>query len=484
MDIIKQNLELLNNFKNKLNEFISVKNELVIIYLKNDMKSELNSLNFKLRSYSKWNKKINDLITNLNHLINNQEIKDNSDLLKVDLKDHTNIKALKLTLGLQKKFIEFSNTNDLVDIVETRQEITTLNNKESNSNSNLNSNNNNDDDDNNDNININQNPELNSTKKIDTSKIEAIPKNMAHESRPKDKVGGMIYDLKLVTGIGGANAKKLAEAGISLELLIQEWTQFVQKDPNNSILMLSKMGKPNRFSDLEWANMDGHRRHKYLMDSLKGRLSQETKYLSKLNHHQLIGIKYFDDISKKIPREEIIIVEKLLKKIILDMSKDFIVTICGSYRRGRPRSGDIDTLITHTQIKNKKDLENNGQDVLTKIVFMLEHLGFLVDHLTEESTTKYMGVCICPKKGKIARRIDIRLVPYESYGAAILYFTGSKNFNTTMRTHALHKGYKLSEYGLFKMENGKEKEQVICPEEKDIFKVLDYQYAEPPDRDI
>jgi len=479
MDIIKQNLELFNNFTNKLNEFISVKNELVIVYLKNDMKTELNALNFKLRSYSKWNKKINDIISNLNKLLNNQEIKDNSDLLKVDLKDHANIKALKLTLGLQKKLIEFSDTNNLADIDETRQEITNLNENSGNGNSNNNVNNGISND-----VNINQNPELNSTKKIDTSKIEAIPKNMAHESRPKDKVGGMIYDLKLVTGIGGANAKKLAEAGISLELLIQEWTQFVQKDPNNSILMLSKMGKPNRFSDLEWANMDSHRRHKYLMDSLKGRLSQETKYLSKLNHHQLIGIKYFDDISKKIPREEIIIVEKLLKKIILDMSKDFIVTICGSYRRGRPRSGDIDTLITHTQIKNKKDLENNGQDVLTKIVFMLEHLGFLVDHLTEESTTKYMGVCICPKKGKIARRIDIRLVPYESYGAAILYFTGSKNFNTTMRTHALHKGYKLSEYGLFKMENGKEKEQVSCPEEKDIFKVLDYQYAEPPDRDI
>ena len=222
MDIIKQNLELFNNFTNKLNEFISVKNELVIVYLKNDMKTELNALNFKLRSYSKWNKKINDIIANLNKLLNNQEIKDNSDLLKVDLKDHTNIKALKLTLGLQKKLIEFSDTNNLVDIDETRQEITNLNESSSNNNSNDNNGISNDD-------NINQNPELNSTKKIDTSKIEAIPKNMAHESRPKDKVGGMIYDLKLVTGIGGANAKKLAEAGISLELLIQEWTQFVQK---------------------------------------------------------------------------------------------------------------------------------------------------------------------------------------------------------------------------------------------------------------
>ena len=44
--------------------------------------------------------------------------------------------------------------------------------------------------------------------KIDTSKIEIIPKQMLHyETRPTDKIGGMIYDLKLVTGIYAANAK-------------------------------------------------------------------------------------------------------------------------------------------------------------------------------------------------------------------------------------------------------------------------------------
>jgi DNA polymerase beta len=367
-------------------------------------------------------------------------------------------------------------TNKIEDIIDTKNIITELNNNKPvnmetiNDNSNI--------------MSSNVSNSSNSIQKIDTSKIEAIPKNMLNESRPKDKEGGMIYDLKLVTGIGNSNAKKFVEAGISLEGLIQDWTQFVQKDANNSILMLSKMGKPNRFSDTEWNHMDSHKKHKYLMDSLKGRLLQETKYLHKLNHHQLIGIKYFDDISKKIPREEIQIMEKILKTIVNRMSKEFIITICGSYRRGRSRSGDVDTLLTHPSIKTKDDLDTNGKEVLSKFVFILEQSGFLIDHLTDDSTTKYMGVCMCPKKGKIARRIDIRFVPYESYGAAILYFTGSKNFNTAMRSHALHKGYTLSEYGLFKLVNGKKGEQVSCPTEKDIFKVLDYQYSEPVDRDI
>ena len=485
MSILQDNLKLLSEFKTKISEFISTKSELSILFLRHNLKSDLNSLNFKIRSYNKWIININELVKNITILIDNGTLSQetNPDLYKVDLKDAKNIRSLELSLGLQKKLIEFSETNQIEDIEKTRQEIikhtdNSSTNIENVSISNLNNSSSTLESNNIDSI---SEPGMN---KIDTSKIEAIPKNMAHESRPKDKIGGMIYDLKLVTGIGGSNAKKLAEAGMTLELLIQEWTQFVQKNPNNAILMLSKMGKPNRFGDLEWSNMEHHKRHKYLMESLKGRLQQETKYLCKLNHHQLIGIKYFDDISKKIPRDEIIIIEKILKKVILDMSKDFIVNICGSYRRGRSRSGDVDTLITHKRIKTKADLELSGKDVLSKIVFMLENLGFLVDHLTEGSITKYMGVCICPKKGKIARRIDIRFVPYESYGAAILYFTGSKTFNTNMRTHALQNNFKLSEYGLFKMENGKEKEQVSCPNEKDIFEVLDYPYSEPPERDI
>ena len=393
MNILQDNQYLLTNFKNKISELISTKSELSILYLKHNLKSELNSLNFKIRSYNKWNLIIHELIKNITILIDNGTLSQdiNPDLYKVNLKEAKNIRSLKLSLGLQKKLIEFGETNQIEDIETTRQEIKKYSdssglNLENVSISNLNSNTSHLESNNTD---SSSGP---GTNKIDTSKIEAIPKNMAHESRPNDKIGGMIYDLKLVTGIGGSNAKKLAEAGVSLELLIKEWTQFVQKDPNNAILMLSKMGKPNRFGDLEWTNMDHHKRHKYLMESLKGRLQQETKNLSKLNHHQLIGIKYFDDISKKIPRDEIIIIEKILKKVILDMSKEFIVTICGSYRRGRNRSGDVDTLITHTSIKTKADLDSSGKDVLTKIVFMLETLGFLVDHLTEGSTTKYMGV--------------------------------------------------------------------------------------------
>ena len=265
MDNISTNLELLNNFKKEIFDLITVKNELMATFVKFNQKNDIQSLNFKLRSYSKWNQKLNQLINGLELIKNNNgsnlDNLDNLDTYYLDLKDKKNIKKIKLTNGLEKKLIEFIETNKIDDIIDTKNIINELNNNKSanmekiNDNSNL--------------ISSNVSNPSNSIQKIDTSKIEAIPKNMLNESRPKDKEGGMIYDLKLVTGIGNSNAKKFVEAGISLEGLIQDWTQFVQKDANNSILMLSKMGKPNRFSDTEWNHMDNHKKHKYYTRSQK-----------------------------------------------------------------------------------------------------------------------------------------------------------------------------------------------------------------------
>ena len=57
-----------------------------------------------------------------------------------------------------------------------------------------------------------------------------------------------------------------------------------------------------------------------------------------------------------------------------------------------------------------------------------------------------MGLCSF-NNGPI-RRIDIRYMPISSFYTALIYFTGSKNFNKQMRLYAIKLGYKLNEYGL------------------------------------
>jgi DNA polymerase (family X) len=93
---------------------------------------------------------------------------------------------------------------------------------------------------------------------------------------------------------------------------------------------------------------------------------------------------------------------------------------------------------------------------------------------------KYMGM------GKIDmspchRRIDIMYTKPEEYSFAILYFTGSGDFNVRMRDDALKQGYTMNEYSIKHTDTGLKVEQVFAYE-KDIFKFLGYEYLEPEDR--
>jgi DNA polymerase/3'-5' exonuclease PolX len=83
-----------------------------------------------------------------------------------------------------------------------------------------------------------------------------------------------------------------------------------------------------------------------------------------------------------------------------------------------------------------------------------------------------MGVC---KINKLLRRIDIRFIPQESYYTAILYFTGSGDFNKRMRSVALSMGYTLNEYRLLDNQN-----KILKVEsEQDVFKHLNMEYLMP-----
>ena len=99
----------------------------------------------------------------------------------------------------------------------------------------------------------------------------------------------------------------------------------------------------------------------------------------------------------------------------------------------------------------------------------------LVDDITDKNIkTKYMG--FCKYKNNPIRRIDIRFVPFNSYYTALLYFTGSKELNTKMRTKANDLGYKLSEYNLIKKSQNK---KIKINSEYDIFKKLKMEYITP-----
>lgn len=56
------------------------------------------------------------------------------------------------------------------------------------------------------------------------------------------------------------------------------------------------------------------------------------KVWNDLNHHQQIGLKYFDEFEERIPREEVAEVEKIVNQILPEVNPKLVATICGSYR--------------------------------------------------------------------------------------------------------------------------------------------------------
>ena len=334
--------------------------------------------------------------------------------------------------------------------------------------------------------------------KIDTSNIEAIPKLLAEEGeRPgdNDPIGQKVYDLRLLFGIGENKAMDFVKKGITFQQLMTEWDDFTTLEAGNDILMLERLPDPpsKGFKTSSHISIDRilNARFNYLKERM---YSEGYEGLAQCNYDQLVGIKHFKDMAQKIPRDEIVKMDKYLNIIVKNINPDLIITCCGSYRRGRQRSGDMDCLLTHTKLKTAEDIENFQSikgSIISVLVKVLTNTGFLTDHLSE-GPKKYMGLCKLPNRCEynIHRRIDIKMFPYNSYSTGLLYFTGSKQLNKDMRNKALSMGMTLNEYGLYKLEYSKEKkkkvagEQIHTSTEEDIFKALKMKYLEPTQRDL
>ena len=186
-----------------------------------------------------------------------------------------------------------------------------------------------------------------------------------------------------------------------------------------------------------------------------------------LDAKQLIGLKYYEDILERIPHSEIIQHESYLKKVLSEIDPKAELTIAGSYRRKSKDSGDIDILLKGTP------------KLYETFISTLQSQGYLYETLAK-GKKKYFGM------GKLSdcltfRRIDIMITKPSEYPFAILYFTGSKDFNTLMRQHALDLGFTMNEYSL---KHTKDKQIVdhTFKTEKDIFEYLNYTYVEPSKR--
>ncbi len=129
------------------------------------------------------------------------------------------------------------------------------------------------------------------------------------------------------------------------------------------------------------------------------------------------------------------------------------VTPAGSARRRKETIGDVDILA----------VSNDATAVMKMFVKMPEVVNVIAEGPTKSSVKLRAGI-----------NVDLRVVPEKSYGAALNYFTGSKDHNVAMRQAALNKGWKLNEYGLFKGTK-----QIAGASEEELYAKFGMDYVEP-----
>jgi len=192
------------------------------------------------------------------------------------------------------------------------------------------------------------------------------------------------------------------------------------------------------------------------------------KHLDILPENIIKGLKYVDKINDSIPRKEMDEIYFYLNSLASYLDEKINIEMCGSYRRESEYSGDIDIIISS---------EDDDKSILKKFIDLLIDEKFIIESFTSDNVlTKYMGLC---HFDKFIRRIDIRFIKMKSLYTAKLYFTGSKNFNQQMRRIAKSLGYKLNEYSLKHLKDGK---RIKINGEKDVFNILGMEYVLPKDR--
>jgi DNA polymerase (family 10) len=129
--------------------------------------------------------------------------------------------------------------------------------------------------------------------------------------------------------------------------------------------------------------------------------------------------------------------------------------LAGSFRRKKETIGDLDILVS----------SENPDEVMNHFVKYPDVSRVLMKGPTKSSVLLSDGL-----------QVDLRVVKKKSYGAALQYFTGSKEHNVKMRSIAIKKGYRLNEYGLFEKDTEK---YVTGRIEKDVYSALGLEYIEP-----
>ena len=183
----------------------------------------------------------------------------------------------------------------------------------------------------------------------------------------------------------------------------------------------------------------------------------------------MIGLKYYDDLNEKIPRNEVTVYTNRLKELL----KEYNVTIynAGSYLAKKEFCGDIDLIISYDKDYQLINLKKKIYEIMEKESIIKTTLS---------SGTEKSIIIVKLNDYKYYRKMDIAFVQQKYLYFYLLYFGSGRDFSKKIRAIASKRGYKLNEKGLFDKNN--RRINFNPKSEEDIFKYLGANYVEHKDR--
>ncbi|MEM3031239.1 MAG: DNA polymerase/3'-5' exonuclease PolX [Candidatus Micrarchaeia archaeon] len=275
--------------------------------------------------------------------------------------------------------------------------------------------------------------------------IETMSQDIAEYARE--------HKLTEIPGVGESIAEKIAEWLAKGEITLHE--ELKRQLPIELVELTSVPGL-------------GPKKAKRLYDELKIKNLEDLKRAA--SAHRIRDLKGFGEKSEAEILHGIELLEKSKGRAMLGYVLEDVKAIvsvlkkhravgqiepAGSVRRWKETIGDIDILVTSTDPKA-----------------VMDHFTSLpyVEEVVAKGDTK------SSVRLKNGLNCDLRVVEPEAFGAALQYFTGSKEHNIATRRIAIEKGWKLSEYGLFEEKSGK---RIAGKTEEEIYKRLGLAYIEP-----
>ena len=187
----------------------------------------------------------------------------------------------------------------------------------------------------------------------------------------------------------------------------------------------------------------------------KGKLAGLPGIQKKTEENILKGIELIKRGAERLPLGRALPLAEDIVRRIKDTAPVDNIEVAGSIRRRKDTVKDIDILTTSKQ----------PEAVMDAFVKLPHVTRVLMHGPTRSSVITEEGI-----------QVDLRVVDADSFGAALLYFTGSKQHNIKLREMAVRAGLKISEYGVFKEPGEK---RIGGKKEEDVYKALKLPFIPP-----